>query len=86
MPSQDARKQFDEACSALRLYKSGAVSHDYIRIGSTSWELHGGTYTVSSIGMRPAIGSQHSPLKEEVAEFLRFWGFFQGVRLINNLV
>jgi len=80
MPSQIARRQFDEACSALRLYKSGAVSHDYIRIGSTSWELHGRTYTVSSIGMRPAIGSQHSLLEEEVAEFLKFWGFFQRVR------
>jgi len=80
MPSQIARKQFDEACSALRLYKSGAVSHDYIRIGSTSWELHGGTYTVSSIGMRPAIGPQHLLSKEEVAEFLKFWEFFQRVR------
>ena len=80
MPSQIARRQFDEACSALRLYKSGAVSHDYIRIGSTSWELHGGTYTVSSIGMRPAIGPQHSLSEEEVAEFLKFWGFFQRVR------
>lgn len=80
MPSQIARKQFDEACSALRLYKSGAVSHDYIRIVSTSWELHGGTYTLSSIGMRPAIGPQHLLSKEEVAEFLRFWEFFQRVR------
>jgi hypothetical protein len=80
MPSQIARRQFDEACSALRLYKSGAVSYDYIRIGSTSWELHGGTHTVSSIGMRPAIGPQHSLSEEEVAEFLRFWGFFQRVR------
>jgi hypothetical protein len=80
MPSQIARKLFDEACSALRLHKSGAISYDYIHIGSTSWELHGGTYTVSSIGMRPAIGPQHLLLKEEVAEFVRFWEFFQRVR------
>lgn len=80
MASQIARNQFDEACSALRLYKSGAVNHDYIRIGSTSWELHGLTYTVSSIGMRPAIGPQYLLLKEEVAEFLKFWQFFQRVR------
>lgn len=80
LPSQIARKQFDEACSALRLYKSGAVSHDYVRIGSTSWELHGGTYTVSSVGMRAAIGPQQILSKQEVAEFLKFWGFFQRAR------
>jgi hypothetical protein len=80
MPSQIARKQFDEACSALRLYKSGAVSHDFVRIGSTSWELHGGTYTVGSVGMRAAIGPQQILSKQEVAEFLKFLEFFQRVR------
>ena len=80
IPSQIARKRFDEACSALRLYKSGAVSHDYIRIGTTSWGLHGGTHTVGSIGMRPAIGPPCLLSEGEVTEFLKFWEFFEGLR------
>lgn len=81
MPSQVARRQFEEACSALRLYKSGAVSHDYVRVGTTSWELHGGTFTTSSIGARPAVGPNYALSKEEVPDFLDFWGSFQEARV-----
>ncbi len=79
MPSEIARKQFDEACSILRLYKSGAVSHDYVYSESTSWEPHGETYTVRSAGMRPAIGAQQILSKQEAVDFLKFWEFFQRV-------
>ncbi len=80
IPSQVARKQFDEACSALRLFKNGAVSYDYIRVGTTSWELHGGTSTVGLVGRRPSIGPRYLLSNEEAPEFLKFWHLFQKAR------
>lgn len=80
IPSQIARKQFDEACSALRLFKKGAVNYEYIRVGTTSWELHGGTFTTATIERRQSIGVQYVLSKDELPDFLRFWNFFQKAR------
>jgi hypothetical protein len=80
LPSQIARKEFDEACSALRLFKSGATGYDYIRIKPTSWAVHVGAYTTSSIAARLPIGTQYTLSNEEVSNFLKFWDFFKKVR------
>lgn len=80
IPSQTAQMKFYEACSALRLFKNGAVNHEYVRVGTTSWELHGGTLTVDSIGRPQLIGAKYHLSKEESKEFLIFWDSFQKAR------
>lgn len=80
MPSQLASKQFDEACSALRLFKKGAINYNYIEMKTTSWQPHGGSYTVGSAVSRPSIGTRYILSKEEIQSFLKFWKFFQKVR------
>ncbi|TET10797.1 hypothetical protein E3J84_03625 [Candidatus Aerophobetes bacterium] len=71
IPSQIAKKQFGEACSALRLFKNGAFSHAYIRVGTTSWELHGGTFTVDSIARQPSIGTLYRLSGGETSSTIR---------------
>lgn len=80
IPSQIAQKQFYEACSALRLFKEGAVNHEYIRVGTISWELHGGTFTTDSVSRQKLIGPQYILSKDDISDFLKFWSFFQKVR------
>jgi hypothetical protein len=80
LPSQIVRKEFDEVCSALRLFKSGAVGYDYIRIKPTCWTVHGGSYTTSSIAARLPIGAQYTLSNEEASDFLKFWHFFKKAR------
>lgn len=78
-PDYVARKKFDEACSALRLFKRGAISPDKIIVKSISWDPHGGVYSTGLL-IRPAIGTLYKLSIEESIEFLRFWEFFQRVR------
>ena len=80
IPSQIARKQFDEACSALRLFKSGAVSYDLVRAKPTSWELHGSYPLTSLIVTRPSVGTPYALSKKEIPDFLQFWSSFQKAR------
>ena len=78
-PDHIAIREFDNACSALRLFKNGAISPGKIIVKSISWDPHGGIHS-TALMIRPAIGSQYTLSKEESIEFLRFWEFFQKVR------
>ncbi len=81
IPSLVVRTKFEEACSALRLFKNGAVSHDnLVRMKSISWEPIGGISTTSSIVITPTFGAQYTLSKAEIPDFLKFWDFFQRTR------
>lgn len=78
-PSQIARKQFDEAGSALRLFKNGTVSYNEIRVKSSSWQLPGG-FTIGLIVPQLSFGTRYVLSKEEIPDLLNFWNFFQRAR------
>jgi len=79
MPSWVADKQFNEARSALRLFKNGAVSLVDIYMKPARWEPSGGISIAHSAAPRVS-GILYKLPKEELPIFLKFWHFFQGVR------
>lgn len=71
---QVVRGAFREVCSALRLFKAGAVGYEYIvprpamwtPYGSQSWQVWGG-------GPRSTPGHACELSQQEAAEFAEFW-------------
>jgi Apea-like HEPN len=78
---QRAGAQFDRACSALRLFKTGAVSYTAIRVQPMSWHPSAGVSTTASIYARLAVGPAYTLSAEEVPALRELWELVQATRL-----
>jgi len=83
-PSQIAREQFDEACSALRLFKQGAVGYADLRMESTSWNPIGGIRTLGSVVGGRLLGSSYLISGDEIQAFSEFWPVYQKCRQVKR--
>lgn len=79
---QVAKEKFDEACSALRLFKSGAVGYDFIQ-KTTSGDPFRFIETYGSSRPKPRLGL-YVLLNGEISAFSVFWQFYQKVRQIKR--
>lgn len=79
-PSRSAQAKFDDVCSALRLFKGGAVGYNRIRVESLSWGPHGGAFSLGPNAPKIFSGSPYKLIKDEAESFADFWTFFQGIR------
>ncbi len=83
-PIRIASKLFDEACSALRLFKQGAVGYANLRMESTSWDPIGGIRTLGSgVGGR-LRGSPYLFTEDETQAFSEFWPVYQKCRQVKR--
>jgi hypothetical protein len=73
MDMSSCRPRFEDAVNALRLFKSGAVDFNILRITPISWQPHHGTYYSSMGGYTRPIGQEYVLQKSEVSLFKRLW-------------
>jgi hypothetical protein len=76
LPDRVVMKNFDEACSSLRLFKKGKVGYTNIRRKAKFWEPHSGT-VISSLPGREVLGTEYVLSKGEILTFLDFWRVYQ---------
>lgn len=80
-PIQMAKKKLDQACIALRLFKSGFVSYNGIRLEAAFWEPYGGTYggiSTSGSSLGPmAGGKEYFLANQEIPAFSDLWDIYK---------
>jgi hypothetical protein len=77
--SQTAKKQADEICSALRLFKKGAIGLSFHRMESNTFGAIR-PVALAWTGMRHFYRGHYSLSETETLAFMEFWKSFQGVR------
>jgi Apea-like HEPN len=78
-PSEIVRKRFDEVCSALRLYKCGAVGYSFISRTNISWEPHARISTHRFTTQEHFFGPRYVLSGDEARGFPQFWQWFEKI-------
>jgi len=83
-PDIFAQKNFDDAVSALRLFKNGDVAYSILWRKPMKWEPSGGEMLSTISGRGIVFGSRYHLSKDEIPAFLAFWNFFRRIREKKN--
>lgn len=75
----DAKRTLREACSALRLYKAGAVGYEYVIAEPRTWTPFVG-FSAWGPGLRCSRGDAYVLSGDEAEDFLKFWDTHSGRR------
>lgn len=79
-PDQEVRKNFDEAISALRLFKNGGVAYSTMWRKPKIWEPSSGAIISSLPGRGVVLGADYVLSKQEIPVFMDFWNLYRKVR------
>ncbi len=80
-PRVDLRADFGKLVTALRLFKSGAIGLNVIRVTPTVDVPNIGRFSVSGIDYNRFFGQVYSLMGKEVEEFKIFWNWFKEINL-----
>ena len=78
--TSSCRESFEDAVTALRLFKSGSVDFNVLRMASVSWQPHSGISYGSQGRYTSPWGPKYTLVESEVKPFKRVWKRYKKFR------